>query len=151
QRVNAESVERRVRNGEDSRTDFKSARDLQAKTIAKEIAAFANGRGGQIFIGVEDDGTLTGVGSMAEADQVMQKVSAACQTVVQPAIWCSQLKVEVGGKLLVIVDVPAFSPDRPYRAERTFYLRDGTVCREASRAELVRLLQSQDVHFDEAP
>lgn len=150
--MDTETIERRLRAGEDSRTEFKSGReDLPAKTLAKEIVAFANSQGGQLFIGVEDDGSPTGVGSLREADQLMQKLSAACQTGVQPAIWCSLLKVEVGGKLLVIVDVPPFSPDRPYRADRTFYLRDGSVCREATRVELVRMLQSQDVHFDETP
>lgn len=149
--MDAGLVERRLRAGEDSRTEFKSAReDFQTKTLAKEIVAFANCQGGQIFFGVEDDGAPSGVGGQQEADQLMQRVSTVCQTGVQPAIWCSLQKVEVDGKLLVIVEVPAFSPDRPYRADRTFYLRDGTVCREATRAELVRMLQSQDVHFDEA-
>jgi ATP-dependent DNA helicase RecG len=80
----------------------------------------------------------------------MQKVSSACQSV-QPAIWCSLLKVEVEGKLVMIVDVPPFTPDRPYRVDRVFYLRDGATCREATRADLVRMLQSQDAHFDETP
>src|SRR5262245_4479712 len=63
------SVERRLRAGEDSRTEFKSARDdLQTKTLAKEIAAFANSQGGLLFLGVEDDGTPTGVGTLREAD-----------------------------------------------------------------------------------
>lgn len=150
--MDANTIERRLRAGEDSRTEFKSAGgEIQAKTLAKEIAAFANGQGGQLFLGVEDDGSITGAGTLREADQLMQKVSAACQTSLQPAVWCSILKAEVQGQLLVIVDVPAFSPDRPYRVERTYYLRDGTVSREATRTELVRMLQSQDVHFDETP
>jgi ATP-dependent DNA helicase RecG len=150
--VDAETIERRLRAGEDSRTEFKSAREeLPAKTLAKEIAAFANGQGGQLFLGVEDDGSITGAGTLREADQLMQRVTSTCQTSVHPAIWCSILKVEVQSKLLVIVDVPAFSPDRPYRVDRIFYLRDGMVCREATRTELVRMLQSQDAHFDETP
>ena len=59
--------------------------------LAKEIAAFANGQGGQLFLGVEDDGAITGAGTLREADQLMQRVSAACQTSVQPAVWCSIL------------------------------------------------------------
>lgn len=150
--MDAETIERRLRAGEDSRTEFKSARaELQAKSLAKEIVAFANGGGGQLFLGVEDDGAVTGVNGLGEADLLMQRVTMVCQTGVQPAIWCSFFKVEVQGKLLVIVDVPAFSPDRPYSANCVFYLRDGTVCREATRAELVRMLQSEDVHFDETP
>jgi ATP-dependent DNA helicase RecG len=73
-----------------------------------------------------------------------------CQTLVRPAIWCPITKVEVEGKLLVVVDVPASSPDRPYRAERVFYIRDASMTREASREELLRLLQSQNVYHDES-
>src|ERR1700679_2846508 len=110
--MDAGSIERTLRAGEDSRTEFKRAsEDLQAKTIAKEITAFANSQGGRLFLGVEDDGTVTGVGDLQKADQLMQRVSAACQTGVQPAIWCSILKVEIEGKLVVIVDVPAWSAD----------------------------------------
>ena len=40
--------------------DRKSAR-IDAKALAITIIAFANADGGQIALGVEDDGTLTGV------------------------------------------------------------------------------------------
>jgi ATP-dependent DNA helicase RecG len=73
-----------------------------------------------------------------------------CQTRIRPAIWCPITKVEVDGKLLLVVDVPASSPDRPYRAEHVFYIRDASMTREATREELVRLLQSQNVYYDES-
>src|SRR5262249_27158248 len=74
-----------------------------------------------------------------------------CQMQVQPAIWCPVNKVEVGGRMLLVVDVPASSPDRPYRAGHIFYIRDANQSREATREELVRLLQSQNIYFDETP
>ena len=43
--------------------DRKSAR-IDAKALAITIIAFANADGGRIAIGVEDDGTLTGVDRM---------------------------------------------------------------------------------------
>lgn len=146
-----ETLTQRLRLGEDSRTEFKStAHDgLDRKNLAREIAAFANGGGGQIFLGVEDDGTPTGVGTIQQADAMMCQVVQACQTMVHPAIWCPVMKVEVEGKLVLIVDVPASSPDRPYRAEHIFYIRDASMSREARRDELLRMLQSQNIHHDE--
>lgn len=146
-----EIIEQRLRLGEDSRTEFKSTLQggLDRKNLAGEIAAFANGGGGQIFLGVEDDGTPTGVGTIREADRMMLQVVQACQTMVHPAIWCPVVKVEVEGKLLLVVDVPASSPDRPYRADHIFYIRDASMKREARRDELLRMLQSQNVHHDE--
>jgi ATP-dependent DNA helicase RecG len=150
--VDATLIEQRIRLGEDSRTELKStARGLDARILARTIAAFANGRGGQIFLGVEDDGTPTGVGSAQQADALMLQVVQVCQTRVHPPIWCPVIKAEVAGQLLLVVDVPTSSPDRPYRADSVFYVRDASMTREATREELLRLLQSQNVHYDEAP
>jgi ATP-dependent DNA helicase RecG len=149
--MDADAIEQRLRLGEDSRTEFKSVeRGLEPKILARAVAAFANGRGGQIFVGVEDDGTPTGVGTVQQADTLMLQIVQACQTRVSPPIWCPMTKIEIAGKLLLVVDVPASSPDRPYRADSVFYVRDASMTREAKREELLRLLQSQNTHHDEA-
>ena len=50
----------RIAAGEDSFTEFK--RDIsQRSDFAAEMVAFANLEGGQILIGVEDDGNICGV------------------------------------------------------------------------------------------
>jgi ATP-dependent DNA helicase RecG len=49
-----------ITNGESSGVEFK--RDgLLPEQLAKEIVALANFQGGQVLIGVEDDGTITGI------------------------------------------------------------------------------------------
>jgi ATP-dependent DNA helicase RecG len=151
-------VEQRLRLGEDSETELKSVAHLGfslnkelSDTLAKEIAAFANSGGGWIILGAEDDGTPTGVGTLAQADKIMQGVSQLCQTVVDPAIPCRITKMEVSGNLLLIVEVPAWSPNRPFQARGKFYVRDGTIARPASRDELRTMLESQAIHLDEQP
>ncbi|MEO5731499.1 MAG: ATP-binding protein [Byssovorax sp.] len=149
--MDATTIAQRIQLGEDSRTEFKSAsRGLDGKVLARAIAAFANARGGQIFVGVEDDGTITGIGTVKQADTLMLEVVQVCQSRIRPAIWCPITKAEVAGKLLLVVDVPASSPDRPYRAEHIFYIRDASMTREATREEMLRLLQSQNVYHDES-
>ena len=49
-----------VVNGENSGIEFKRD-NVRAEQFAKEIVAFANLEGGRILVGVEDDGTLTGL------------------------------------------------------------------------------------------
>ena len=49
-----------ISNGENSGVEFKSD-DLRPEKIAKEVVAMANLRGGRILLGVEDDGTITGI------------------------------------------------------------------------------------------
>jgi len=49
-----------IANGENSGVEFKRD-DIRPEQLAKEIVAFANVQGGRIFLGVEDDGTITGL------------------------------------------------------------------------------------------
>lgn len=154
--MKAAEVEARARLGEDSRTEFKSVsganRLIDRDDAAKTICALANSGGGELFAGIEDDGTISGVGSPQQADRLIQHLAQICQQSLQPALLCKFLKVEVGGAVVVVVCVPGFSPDRPFRASSKYFVRDGTISREAAPAELIRLIQSTpDVHFDEQP
>jgi len=49
-----------IANGEGSGVEFKRD-DLRPEQLAKEIVALANFQGGVILLGVEDDGTITGI------------------------------------------------------------------------------------------
>lgn len=146
-----EDIQQRLHLGEDVRTELKSVAlsSLDLKDLARELVAFANGRGGQIFVGVEDDGTPTGVGTVQDADALMRQVVQTCQNRVQPAIYCPVTTVEVTGKLLLVIDVPAYSPDRPYHTDGRYFLRDASMVRPATRDDLLRLLQSQHMYYDQ--
>ena len=148
-------LEERLRLGEDSRTEFKGvvARnfDVDVGDIARAVAAFANSGGGQLFLGVEDDGTPTGVGSLAQADVLMRKVSQACRDRVRPVIACEVTKAQLQDLLLLVVDVPSFAPDRPYLVDGVLFVRDANQTQRGTRADLIRITQSVDYHFDEQP
>jgi ATP-dependent DNA helicase RecG len=49
-----------IANQENSGVEFKSD-DLRPERLAREIVALANFQGGRILLGVEDDGTITGI------------------------------------------------------------------------------------------
>ncbi|WP_048766710.1 helix-turn-helix domain-containing protein [Oligella urethralis] len=49
-----------IKNGENSGTEFKRD-DIPSEQLAKEVVAMANFQGGRVLLGVEDDGTITGV------------------------------------------------------------------------------------------
>jgi ATP-dependent DNA helicase RecG len=51
-----EEIRELIESGETRRVEFKSDREKNID-FAKEIAAFANGSGGYLLIGIEDDGT----------------------------------------------------------------------------------------------
>jgi ATP-dependent DNA helicase RecG len=145
----------RLRLGEDSRTEFKSVvrsgHLLDADALAKTIVAFANSGGGQVFVGVDDDGAASGIGTVQQADALMRQVTQTCRDKIHPPISCSLIKSAAESRAVLVVDVPGFGPDRPYRAGNVYYVREANRNREAARDELIRLLESIDYHFDEDP
>jgi ATP-dependent DNA helicase RecG len=152
--VKSAEIEERLRLGEDGRTEFKSVHRAARidEPLAKAIVALANGQGGEVFLGVADDGTPEGL-TIVEADALMRQVSQICADQVSPALYCPILKAEVRGALLLVVRVPSFSPDRPYRSihGKGWYIRDGSQSRALERHDLLRLAASTDYHFDEQP
>ncbi len=66
-----------IESGETSRVEFKSDREKNID-FAKEIAAFANGSGGYLLIGIEDDGMVPGV---SEPLKFEEKIYNVCSDV----------------------------------------------------------------------
>ena len=51
-----------ISQGENSSIEFKSEK-VRPESVAREMTAFANTNGGTLLIGIEDDGTITGIKS----------------------------------------------------------------------------------------
>lgn len=49
-----------IANGENSGVEFKRD-DIRTEALAREIVAMANLRGGMVLLGVEDDGSISGI------------------------------------------------------------------------------------------
>ena len=58
--MNRTELEELIRNGENSGLEFKRD-DVVPERLAKELAALLNLEGGHLLLGVEDDGTVTGL------------------------------------------------------------------------------------------
>lgn len=142
-----------IGRGEDSRTQFKQAQDVtNAQSLAGELVAFSNSKGGKILIGVSDLGTVTGVSSV-DLRRLNELLSNTAKNKVRPAINPETENVPVGDKLVVVVTVRA-GISKPY-ADNTgvFWVKSGADKRRVtSREEIQRMFQSADlVHADEVP
>ena len=137
----------RLAGGENLHTEFK-AWPIHAGDLAAAIVAFANTDGGQIFLGVQNDGDVSGV---ADIDQAMQFVDNVAFNNCAPPVTVVQETVE-GTDGLVIVNV-AKGDGRPYRTNRgQYYIRTTSGRRHASQEELLRLFQSSEsLFYDEIP
>jgi len=89
--------------GEDSQHQFK--RDFtNADALAAELAALANGLGGQILIGVADDGQLTGLTSQ-DIGRINQLLSNAASQHVRPPLSPRSQNLKTAQGLVLVVDV----------------------------------------------
>lgn len=141
-----------IRRGEDSTRQFK--RDLHnADALAAEMVAFANGDGGTLFVGVDDDGAITGL-STEDVQRINQLIAnVASQSVRSPLTVQSRNIAVTGGRLVVVLGVPA-GLDKPYFDRNgVIWLKAGADKRRLnSKEELRRLFQiSEQFHADALP
>lgn len=57
-----------IEQGENGGVEFKRS-DVRPESLAKEIVAFSNTNGGTLLIGVDDNGTVTGIGSRKDIEE----------------------------------------------------------------------------------
>ncbi len=134
--------------GEHSLIEFKSAK-VHNDSLAKEIVAFANTEGGSIFIGVEDDGQISGIFE----NKVEEKLINICRNNIQPSIVPVIEKYIFQDKLIYIVKIEK-GKSKPYKVGTTnkFFIRAGSVSIEPTTEELVRLFQDGEIyHFEVKP
>lgn len=142
-----------IRRGEDSRTQFKRSQEVtNAKSLAGEMVAFANSKGGKLIIGVDDSGAVVGVSpdDIRRLNQLISNVTTDC---IRPSINPETDNVTIDEKLVMVVTIPE-GISKPYSDnEGVFWVKSGANKRRVTaREEIQRMLQSADlVHADEIP
>ena len=142
-----------IANGESSGVEFK--RDVEhPRALAKELVAFCNLQGGVVLLGVEDTGEVSGLTRVDDEEseernytQLEAWVMQACRDKIRPEIipYFEVLRNVVEGKDVAVVRVePGWSVHCVWHQQhRTYYIRVGTLSREASPEELERLFQQR--------
>lgn len=137
--------------GEDSRHQFKE-NFTNADSLAAEIVAFSNTIGGQIFIGVRNDGSVLGL-STVDIDRLNQLISNSASQNVRPAVNpLTENVAHPNGTVMVVTIAEGVS--KPYMDKNgAIWVKNGSDKRRAtSREEIQRLFQQADlVHADETP
>lgn len=131
-----------IRDGENSGVEFK--RDgIQNHDLAKELVALSNLAGGMVLLGVEDDGSISGL----VRPNLEEWVMTTCRDKIRPGIipFFEIVKDLDPGKDIAIVRVTrGFDVHSLWHNNRnTYYIRVGTQSREPSPEELGRLFQQR--------
>ncbi len=139
-----------IRNGENSYVEFKEV-DVSPQSLAEEVVAFLNVRGGTILIGVTDEGRISGIDS-SRKKKLEEIVINICITSIDPPIIPIYENIKLQEKWIVKVTIPE-GIEKPYRTVKGKYLiRVGSNKRLSSREELLRLFQNAMIyHIDDRP
>ncbi|GIW94560.1 MAG: ATP-dependent DNA helicase [Pirellulaceae bacterium] len=152
--MNRTELQEIIWNGESSGVEFKRD-DIRPEQLAKEMAALLNLEGGYILLGVEQDGSVTGLSR--EPQKAEEWVMTVARDHVQPPIipfWETVRWDE--NKVVGIIKLPDDAPDKPYKAKRgsswITQVRVGTTTRDATREEEARLyMQAGYLPYDRKP
>jgi ATP-dependent DNA helicase RecG len=131
-----------IKNGENSGVEFK--RDVvENHALAKELVALANLRGGMVLLGVEDDGSISGLTRLNIEEWVM----TACRDKIRPPIipfFEIIREVEPGKDVAVVSVTRGFDVHSLWHNNRNaYFIRVGTQSRDPSPEELGRLFQQR--------
>jgi ATP-dependent DNA helicase RecG len=144
--INAEELLSLIAAGESEVAEFKldSARN---EHLAKELGALANYRGGWLILGVSDQREIVGLTRPNNEERIQHLCYAF-----EPPLRAEVRTVTVGDRPVLVVRL-VDNQEKPYayqsQTRRIYYIRSGTVSREATRAELRRLFQqSAQLHYE---
>jgi hypothetical protein len=132
-----------LKRGEGRQSEFKRGLPRDEKT-ARTLAAFANTRGGMLFVGVHDDGRVHGVPRPREVTARLREI---CAHGIEPPLAVELRTVELADGAVVCCSVP-LSGARPHavlhaRGEPEVVVRVGASNRLATGASLRALREDR--------
>lgn len=141
-------------NGENSGVEFKRD-DVHVDRLSKEIVALLNLEGGKLLLGVEDDGTVSGL--TRTKNEAEQWIINICRQNIKPPIIPFWETIQWDAtKIIGVISLPTEAPDKPYKALRgshwITFIRVGSTSREVTREEEARLYQASGlIRYDIKP
>ena len=135
----SKDLQNKIAQGEGYYTEFK--RNINSD-LKKELVAFANASGGNIFLGIEDDGTICGIRQDNQLISKIQEFATECDPPVE-----IQIKALSDNVLQIIVPESA---TKPHRTTSGFYMRTGANSQKMRTDSILEFLEKEGrVRFDE--
>lgn len=139
--MSLEDLRRLAQTGEGTFLEFKRTVP-SAEKIARELAAFANTKGGTLLVGVDDDKSLVGVDGYQEDEYLLNK---AAHELCKPKIDIHMELVHLGLRDIIVVTVKELEKKPVFvhaKGSETVYVRDKDKSVVASD-EVVSVLQNE--------
>ena len=129
--------------GESAHVEFKSAA-ASLEALGQTICAFLNSGGGQIVIGVRDDGQIEGEVSSKKIEALLQPLSGGTSPgglITPNAVW-DVSEERLDGGAVAIIDVPS-GGDLPYVFQDDIFIRVGSQTRQANGSQTRYLIEKR--------
>ena len=124
-----------LKKGEDNKTEFKQNVDV---SLDKEIVAFTNSKGGQIYIGITDEGQVKGINITNRLKSQIESIANNCD----PKILISFQ--EIKKEKILIVKIPE-SKYKPHCCSSGFYVRSGSTSKELNTKEIREFMEDEEI------
>ncbi len=131
-----------LEKGEDYKTEFKEKAD---RNLDREIVAFANSSGGQIYIGITDKSKAKGINITNKLKSQIQDIAKNCDPKVDISFQ------EVKQEKILIIEIKE-SKSKPHRCSSGFYIRSGASSQKLNTKEIRNFMEEEGVlRFDSLP
>ena len=129
-----------IANGENSGVEFKRD-DIRPEQLAKEIVALVNFQGGRILLGVEDNGTISGLQRPDMEEWVMNVFADKVHPLVLPCY--EEVNMGEAGRVAVLTFPQGNSKPyvRRHKGAEEIFIRVGSTSRPATREQQMRLYE----------
>lgn len=140
-------IKKALASGESETVEFKAGFD---KNTIETLVAFANTRGGNVFVGVSDRGEIKGI--QISKETVQNWINEVKQYTAQAIIPDAET-IEIRGKSIVILSVPE-SPIKPVACKGRYFKRIKNANHQLTASEVASMHlrtfnTSWDYHIDE--
>lgn len=145
-----EQIKKLIAGGENQRVEFKEATFKFPKDAYETICAFLNTDGGFLFLGIQDDGTVTGI-----ADDCVEKIKSEFITsvnnmaTINPPILLDVKDITIDSKKVIFAEIPKSPNVHQYKKE-TFKRVDKSDSNITHRyEEIKKLYLSKEASYSE--
>lgn len=145
-----EQIKQLIAEGENQRIEFKEALFQFPKDAYETVCAFLNTDGGFLFLGVQDDGTISGI-----IDECVDKVkndfitSVNNPSTINPAILLDVKEVTIEGKKILFAEIPKSPNIHEYKKEKFKRVDKSDINITNHYEEVKRLYLSKDASYSE--
>lgn len=145
-----ERIKKIIKQGESNKVEFKEATFEIPKSIYETVCAFLNANGGEILLGVKDNGNIEGVAK----DSVKQLKENFLTTInsankINPNVYLDINDIEINNKVILYIQI--FGSSQVHRCNGRIYIRKESLDIDITNnnAEVTILYKTKDTSYSE--